>query len=132
MTSSTAAEADPDTLEASGRYRVLRRIAPRPAHACPPGVSARLGLLLDLEITGLDPAQDEIIAFAMLPFTYGLDSTLAAAGEPHSRLRQPSHSIPPALTGLIDVPIAVKHVATVELAYFLGPISRLPRRGFHH
>jgi hypothetical protein len=41
-------------LEASGQYRVLRQIASRPSLSVPPGTQTRLGLLLDLETTGLD------------------------------------------------------------------------------
>jgi DNA polymerase-3 subunit epsilon len=68
-------------LQASGQYRVLRQITPRPSLEVPPSTPTRLGLLLDLETTGLDPAQDEIIEMAMLPFTYGLDGTVYAVGE---------------------------------------------------
>ncbi|MXP66079.1 3'-5' exonuclease [Roseomonas sp. M0104] len=133
MTRSPTAEAEPykleamaAALEASGRYQVLRRIAPRPATECPPGVPTRLGLLLDLETTGLDPAQDEIIAFAMLPFTYRLDGTLYQVGEPFSRLRQPSHPIPPtvsALTGLTDALVAGQQIDPVEVARFVEPAA---------
>jgi len=121
-----ALEAMAAALEASGRYRVLRRIAPRPASDCPPGVPTRLGLLLDLETTGLDPAQDEIIEFAMLPFTYGLDGTLYQVGEPFSRLRQPSIPIPPAvsaLTGLTDALVAGQQIDPAEVARFVAPAA---------
>ena len=113
-------------LEASGQYRVLRRITPRPPQDIPPGVPTRLGLLLDLETTGLDPSQDEIIEMAMLPFTYGLDGTVYALGAPFSRLRQPSKPIPPAvaeLTGLTDDQVAGHSIDPAEVAAFIAPAA---------
>lgn len=90
-------------LEASGRYRVLRRVEPCPSVAPPPGTPTRIGLLLDLETTGLDPSGDEILELAMLPFTYGLDGTLYGAGEPFTGFQQPSRPIPPAVTALTGI-----------------------------
>jgi DNA polymerase-3 subunit epsilon len=113
-------------LEASGQYRVLRRITPRPPQDIPSNVPTRLGLLLDLETTGLDPVQDEIIEMAMLPFTYGLDGTVYAVGEPFSQLRQPNKPIPPAvaeLTGLTDDQVAGHHIDLVEVARFIAPAA---------
>jgi DNA polymerase-3 subunit epsilon len=78
-------------LEASGHYRMLRRIGPRASVEIPAGVPTRLGLLLDLDTTGLDARQHEIIEMAMLPFTYGLDGTVHSVGEPsQSRPRSPN------------------------------------------
>jgi DNA polymerase-3 subunit epsilon len=113
-------------LERSGSYRVLRRITPRPALDVPLGVPTRLGLLLDLETTGLDPAQDEIIEMAMLPFTYGLDGTVYAVGEPFNQLRQPSKPIPLAvadLTGLTDDQVAGHSIDPAEVARFIAPAA---------
>jgi DNA polymerase-3 subunit epsilon len=113
-------------LEASGHYRVLRRITPRAPVAVPDGVPTRLGLLLDLETTGLDPAQDEIIEMALLPFTYGLDGTVYAVGEPFSRLRQPARPIPAAvadLTGLTDAMLAGHRISPDEVARFIAPAA---------
>jgi DNA polymerase-3 subunit epsilon len=113
-------------LAASGHFRVLRRIAPRPTVMPPAGTPTRLGLLLDLETTGLDPIQDEIIEMAMLPFTYGLDGTVYAVGEPFSRLRQPSQPIPPAvaeLTGLTDAMVAGQQIDPAEVAAFIAPAA---------
>jgi hypothetical protein len=53
-------------LAASGRYRVLRRLVAQAAEA---GDVVRQGLMVDMETTGLDPAQYEIIELAMRPFT---------------------------------------------------------------
>ncbi|QTI82050.1 3'-5' exonuclease (plasmid) [Roseomonas marmotae] len=122
----TQLEAMAAQLAASGHYRVLRRIAPRPALTPPPGTPTRLGLLLDLETTGLDAAQDEIIEMAMLPFTYGLDGTVYAVGKPFSRLRQPTRPIPPAvtaLTGLTDEQVAGQQIDPAEVAAFIAPAA---------
>jgi len=113
-------------LEASGQYRVLRRITPQPPVEASADVATRLGLLLDLETTGLDPLQHEIIEIAMLPFTYGLAGTVYAVGEPFSRLRQPSQPIPPAitaLTGLTDAMVAGQSIGPAEVAQFVAPAA---------
>ena len=113
-------------LESSGQYRVLRRIEPRLPLDTPPGVPTRLGLLLDLETTGLDPLQHEIIEIAMLPFTYGLDGTVCAVGQPFSQLRQPSQPIPPAinaLTGLTDAMVAGHSIDPAEVAQSIAPAA---------
>ncbi|MBO1081649.1 3'-5' exonuclease [Roseomonas haemaphysalidis] len=113
-------------LENSGHYRVLRRITPPPPLHAPSGVPTRLGLLLDLETTGLDPLQHEIIEFALLPFTYGLDGTVYTVGEPFSRLRQPAEPIPPAitaLTGLTDEMVAGHSIDPAEVAQFVAPAA---------
>ncbi|RKK05227.1 3'-5' exonuclease [Pseudoroseomonas wenyumeiae] len=113
-------------LEASGQYRVLRRVRPHPQAAIPDGTRTRLGLLLDLETTGLDPLRDEIIEIAMLPFTYGLDGTVYSVGEAFSQLRQPSVPIPPAitaLTGLTDEMVAGHSIDPAEVARFIEPAA---------
>jgi DNA polymerase-3 subunit epsilon len=127
------AAADPTDLETmatalqeSGNYRVLRRIQPHVAIAIPEETPTRLGLLLDLETTGLDPLQHEIIEMAMLPFTYGLDGTLYAVGEPLSQLRQPAAPIPAgitALTGLTDAMVAGYNIDPAAVQAFVEPAA---------
>ncbi len=51
-----------DQLEASGDYRVVRKLAAR--LPCPPG--GRLGLVVDVETTGMDVRGDEVIELAMV------------------------------------------------------------------
>ena len=124
-------------LDGSADYRVLRRITPRAPLAIPAGTPTRLGLLLDLETTGLDPEQDEIIEMAMLPFTYGLDGTVYAVGEPFSRLRQPATPLSPviqALTGLTDAMLAGQSIDPAEVARFVAPASLIiaHNAGFDH
>ena len=113
-------------LEASGQYRVLRRIGTHPPVDVPVGAQTRIGVLVDLETTGLDPREDEIIEMAMLPFSYGLDGTVYTVGEAFSQLRQPSIPIPPsvtALTGLTDEMVAGHSIDPAEVARFIEPVA---------
>lgn len=119
-------EAMAATLEASSAYRVLRRLTPRAPRPRPEGVATRRGVFLDLETTGLDPARDEIIEFAMVPFTYGLDGEVYEIGEAFSRLRQPSRPIPPeitTLTGIDDAMVQGAKIDPAEVAAFAAPAA---------
>jgi DNA polymerase-3 subunit epsilon len=111
------------TLEASGDYRVLRRLIPRAPIEPPPGLPTRQGLFVDTETTGLDPARDEIIELAMVPFTYGLDGNIYAVGEPFQQLREPSKPIPPevtAITGIDDAMVAGKRIDPADVTHFVA------------
>ena len=55
-------------LEASGQYRVPRKLGARPPATVPEGENTRIGLFVDVETTGLDTRRDEIIELAMVPF----------------------------------------------------------------
>lgn len=114
-------EAQAASLEASGLYRVLRRLEPRRPVQAPEGARLRRGLFVDVETTGLDTARCEIIELAMVPFAYGLDGQITEVGEAFNQLREPSHPIPPevtAITGLTDEMVAGKHIDPAEVAAF--------------
>jgi DNA polymerase III subunit epsilon len=113
-------------LEETGDYRVLRRLAPPRSSPPPDGVPTRLGLFVDVETTGLDPARDEIIELAMAPFTYGLDGKIFGIGQPFNRLRQPSKPIPPeitALTGIDNEMVAGQTIDSAEISAFAAPAA---------
>lgn len=118
------------TLEGSGRYRILRPLAPRvladyPAEDGAQG-GTRLGMFLDLETTGLSAAKDEIIEFGIVPFVYTLEGEILGTLEPFSRLREPSCPIPPqitALTGITPEIVAGQSVTADEVAQFVAPAS---------
>lgn len=126
MSDECSLEAMAAALETSGRYRVLRRLEPRAAVSPPEGARSRLGLLVDVETTGLDPGRDEIIELAMVPFSYGLTGEIYSVGEPFQELRQPSVPIPPeitAITGIDDAMVAGRSIDPGEVAHFAAPAA---------
>jgi DNA polymerase-3 subunit epsilon len=113
-------------LEASGEFRVLRRLAPRLPVSPPPGATLRTGLFVDVETTGLDANRCEIIELAMVPFTYGLDGQVFAIGEAFDQLREPAGPIPPevtAITGLTDEMVAGRRIDVDDVAAFAAPAA---------
>jgi len=64
-------------LEQSDDYRVLRRVPVVTRYADDdPAITKRLGLIVDIETTGLDPAGDRIIELACLPFHFSSEGAL--------------------------------------------------------
>ncbi len=113
-------------LQESGEYRVLRRLVPRSRIEEADGQPTRQGLFVDVETTGLDPANDEIIELAMTRFTFGLDGRIYEVGTPFQRLRQPSRPIPEqvtALTGIDDTMVAGQSIDPLEVAAFVAPAA---------
>ena len=119
-------EAMATALDASGQFRVLRRLVSKQRYADPTGIEIRQGLFIDLETTGLDPATNEVIEMAMVPFTYGLDGQVYDVGQPFQGLRQPSQPIPAeitALTGITDDMVAGKSIDPAAVAAFAAPAA---------
>lgn len=113
-------------LEASGRYRVLRRLQPRAGGQHPASGMVRMGLFVDVETTGLDPARDEIIELAMVRFTYDAEGRVLQIGEDFTAFREPSAPIPPhitAITGITDEMVAGRSIASEEVASFAAPAA---------
>lgn len=114
-------------LEASGSYRVLRKLEPRRSHGpLAERGAVRTGLFVDVETTGLDPARDEIIELAMVPFLYDLTGQVLEVGEAFDELRQPSMSITAeisALTGITDEMVAGRSIEPAAVARFAAPAA---------
>jgi len=113
-------------LEATGDYRVLRRLKFRKIVNPPDDSPKRRAIFLDLETTGLDPAKNEIIEIGMVPFTYGVDGRIYEIGEPFARLRQPKEPISQeitALTGITNEMVEGKSIDLVEVSRELSKAS---------
>ncbi|BDA87283.1 DNA polymerase III subunit epsilon (plasmid) [Aureimonas sp. SA4125] len=108
-----------ERLEATGRYRVLRKLEPRPVapELWPlsdrqPGSWPRLGIVLDTETTGLDHATHEIIELGMVAFTYDEMGVRDVVGV-FSALQQPTTAITAEITritGITDAMVAGQRI----------------------
>jgi DNA polymerase III subunit epsilon len=110
-------------LQSSGRYRILRRLEQPSVYNVPDGTPTRRAVFLDLETTGLDPATDEIIEMAMVPFDFSSDGRIFSVHEPFSRFRDPGRPIPAevvAITGITDDMVAGSSIDAADIEAFLG------------
>ena len=113
-------------LEASGEYKVLRRLKPHPPQNADPTDVVRQGLVIDVETTGLDVLRDEIIELAMVPFSYTQSGQVLDVGEPFQGLRQPDRPISPevtAITGIDDSLVEGHSIDATAVARFAAPAS---------
>ena len=95
-----------DRLDAQADYRVMRRV---PAITCyandREGTSSRLGLIVDVETTGLDPDRHKIIELAILPFHFSPQGKILDVLPGYAGFEDPGEPIPAdvvELTGITD------------------------------
>ncbi|MCR9060899.1 MAG: 3'-5' exonuclease [Rhodobacteraceae bacterium] len=106
-------EAMAGALQASGQYRVQRRLQPRLRINDSRGAPTHLGLFVDVETTGLDPTKHEIIELGMIPFSYLSDGLICDIGPPFEQFQEPTSPIPPEitrLTGITDAMVAGQRI----------------------
>jgi len=116
-------EAAARQLEASGRYRVLRRLDLETCLTDRDSSPTRLGMFLDIESTGLDPLTCEAIELAILPFEYRLDGAIVAVHTPFHQINQPSDPIPTditRITGIDDEMVSGHHIDPATVASFIN------------
>jgi len=110
MQDEALAEASIKALVASGNYKVLRRLQ------LPVGpinvdcqATTSVGLVVDVETTGLDPARHKIIELGVRRFRYNDKGEILRLDHPYNWLEDPGEPLDPlttALTGLTDEMVA--------------------------
>ena len=96
------------TLEESGDYRILRRLKPRDVfETVAPGQELRIGVLIDLETTGLDTTSDEVIELGLVKFAYLADDRVAHVVDTLGAFNEPTKPIPPEVTELTGITAAM-------------------------
>ena len=111
-------------LEASGAYRVLRKLVPRPIVRRSESRYPHLAVLVDTETTGLHRARDEVIEIGVVAFTYDDGGRIGDVVGVYSGLRQPSSPIPPEitrLTGITDAMVAGQEIDIAALEALIEP-----------
>jgi DNA polymerase-3 subunit epsilon len=106
-------EAMAETLERSGRYRVLRQLEPPQIGAHEGAAEDKVAVFVDVETTGLEPSKDEVIEIAIVKFRYSLDGEVTGIIDTFDQLIQPSFPIPEeatAITGITDEMVAGCHI----------------------
>ena len=97
-----------DRLDAEADYRVLRRVPAVSRYAADQETSPRLGLIVDVETTGLDPDQHKIIELAMLPFHFSSEGRIFDVRPDYAGFEDPGEPIPPDvidLKGITDAEV---------------------------
>ena len=96
-------------LDAEADYRVLRRVPDVCRYAtADDSVLPRLGLIVDVETTGLDPDRHKIIELAILPFHFSPAGIIYDVLPYYAGFEDPREPIPPKvvdLTGITDAEV---------------------------
>ncbi|WP_294642441.1 3'-5' exonuclease [uncultured Aureimonas sp.] len=119
-------EAAARRLESTGRFRILRQLEHRPVRARMTDADhagLRLGIVVDVETTGLDKDCAEVIEVGAVAFTYAADGIRDVVGE-YSGLEQPTRPLSreiSRLTGLTDPELAGRNIDRAALAALVRP-----------
>ncbi len=91
-------------LDATGDFRVLRRLLPRRQYADLGDASVRRAVVIDVETTGFDARTDSVIELAAVAFSYDPGTgTIGDVDEPLSFLQDPGVPIPAEITALTGI-----------------------------
>lgn len=123
----TDSDADLDALasrlEASGNFRVLRRLRLSDHVEAGNDTRTRIGMFLDVESTGLDLRNSEIIELAITPFEYDSEARIVSVGQSLHQFNEPNDPIPSevtAITGLTDELVAGHRLDVPAIEAFVG------------
>lgn len=108
-------------LEASKDYRVLRKLKSIDSYNDVDDTPTKIGLVVDVETTGLNAAVDEVIELGMIKFEFSSDGRVFRIVDRFSQLREPRISIPAevvALTGITSDTVAGHAISEDMIAAF--------------
>lgn len=111
-------------LEDTGRFRILRKLVPRPIINRQDSPFNKLAVLIDTETTGLLHNKDEVIEIGAVAFTYSDDGSFGDVVGVFNGLCQPSMPIPPEitrLTGITDELVAGHSINIETLEALIEP-----------
>lgn len=110
-------------VEADDQFRLLKRL---PFPPVPPGgmsSDSLVGIVVDVETTGLDHDIHEVIELGMIAFEFDRLGRVGPNFKVYRGLNEPSQSIPPEitrLTGITDAEVRGHHIDPAEIAAFAG------------
>ena len=117
-------EAMAKALEASGLYRISRKLlAPTVAENPRPGFP-RNGLLVDTETTGLSHRTDEVIEIGAVAFSFNEAGQIGDVTGVYGGLRKPDRPVPAEitrLTGITDKMLEGQEIDYLALDRLVGP-----------
>ncbi|MCJ2082067.1 3'-5' exonuclease [Methylobacterium sp. J-090] len=115
-----------DVLDATGDYRVLRRLGAFAPSTEAPNEPTFLGLIVDTETTGTDFAADEVIELGMIKFEYGASGRIYRLVETFNQLHEPRTPISTEitrLTGITNDDVAGKRIDDAAVNVFVADVA---------
>jgi len=114
-------------LEQSENYLVIKRMVERSEYNAPDGTETKLGIVLDVETTGLNPDTDEIIELAMLPFRFSSDGRIFEVLEALDQLQEPTTGKVPAeitrITGITTEMVQGQNIDGQQVVDMVAPAA---------
>ncbi|MGI9452243.1 MAG: 3'-5' exonuclease [Geminicoccaceae bacterium] len=113
-------------LDAEANYRVLRRVPDVSRYADDDGTAPRLGLIVDVETTGLDPDHYKIIELAIQPFHFSPAGMIYDVLPGYAGFEDPGEPIPHEvvdLTGITDAEIRDQALDDETITNLVGSSS---------
>ena len=113
-------------LEASGRFRVQRRIERREQFHGDDGTAKKIGVIVDVETTGLDLIKDEIIELGMVLFEFSSDGRIFRILDVVEAFQEPTIPILPEitqLTGITAEMVAGQSIDVAEIERLIAPVA---------